>query len=223
MTLLALALATTVQVAAADTARFTRLEIVLDRATWSEVKASTHLPLAYGSGYLAGPAEVRLCDRLGCLVMVPADSAAGVVVGDVTIGVTPVAGSALAARLAEAPVDRIRLRIVEPPPGPDLSLSSDSLPTVYFLGSVRLFVPATSISRLDGWFRSAGADVVREGEGLVVQFGSQVIRLHPAYGDVGPELLTLTLRRDVPGNPTYRFGDRSRLRFGPGRIAQWSF
>ncbi len=205
-----------------DTARLTRIELVLDARTWADVKASTYLPRAYGAGYLAGPAEVRLCDRLGCLVLLPADSAAGVLPGDVGFGVKPVAGSALVDRLREAPAGRVRMTIAEPPEAPAIA-PGDSMPTVYFVSAGRFFVPPAAIASLDGWFRSAGADVVREGEGLVVQFPDQVIRLVPAYGESSLAQLTLYLRRDVPGNPTFRFGLLNRLRFGPGRTATWEF
>ena len=65
--------------------------------------------------------------------------------------------------------------------------------------------------------------MIREGEGMVVQFSSQSLRITPAYGQVGAESLSFLLRRELPGNPTFRFGARGRLRFGPGRIASWTF
>jgi hypothetical protein len=206
----------------ADTARLTRIELVVDGRTWADMKASEFLPDAYGAGYLAGPAEVRLCDRLGCLVLVPADSAAGRLPGDVTFGVRPIAGSTLAQRLGGASDGRVRMVIAEPPPPPEVA-EQDSLPIVYFVSRGRFLVPPASIATLDGWFRSAGADVVREGEGLVVQFADQAFRILPAYGEPGLAALTLHLRRDVPGNPTFRFGHLNRLRFGPGRTATWEF
>ena len=67
-----------------DEALLTRVQLVLGEQDWADVKASTFLPNAYGAGYLAGPAEVRLCDRLTCVVFVPADSVAGLRAGDVT-------------------------------------------------------------------------------------------------------------------------------------------
>jgi hypothetical protein len=206
----------------ADTARLTRIELVVDGRTWSDLKASTFLPEAYGAGYLAGPAEVRLCDRLGCLVLVPADSGAGRLPGDLTFGVQPIAGSTLAERLRDAAADRVRMVIADPP-APPQPMQQDSLPVVYFVNAGRFLVPPAAIARLDGWFRSAGADVVREGEGLVVQFPDQAFRIMPAYGEPGLAALTLYLRREVPGNPTFRFGHLNRLRFGPGRTATWEF
>jgi hypothetical protein len=206
-----------------DEALLTRVQLVLDAHDWADVKASTFLPTAYGAGYLAGPAEVRLCDRLTCVVLVPADSATGLRAGDVIFGLKPVTGSALAERLGSGATGRARVVIAEPPAGPDLAVASDSLPMVYFLNTARFAVPPESLSVLEAWFRSAGARVIREGEGMVVQFGSQSLRITPAYGQIGAEILSFSLRRELPGNPTFRFGQRGRLRFGPGRIASWTF
>jgi hypothetical protein len=201
----------------------TRIQLVLDARDWADVKASTFLPTAYGPGYLSGPAEVRLCDRLTCVVFVPQDSAAGVLAGDVTFGVRPVAGSALAERLLQATPSRARVEIAEPPAGPDLAVAADSLPMIYHLNAASFAVPPEALASLEAWFRSAGARVIREGQGLIVQFESQSLRIMPAYGTVGPESLSFVLRRDLSGNPTFRFGQSGRLRFGPGRIASWTF
>ena len=206
-----------------DEALLTRVQVVLDARDWADIKASTFLPTAYGAGYLSGPAEVRLCDRLTCVVFVPADSAAGLRAGDVTFGVKPVAGSALAERLSESPTSRARVIIAESPPGPDFAIANDSLPMMYYLTAARFAVPNESLAPLESWFRSAGARVIREGEGMVVQFGTQSLRITPAYGLVGAESLSFHLRRELPGNPTFRFGQRGRLRFGPGRVASWTF
>lgn len=205
----------------ADTARLTQLRLVVDSAVWADLGASTFLPEAWGQGFLAGPAEVRMCARLSCLVMVPADSAAGDRVGDLVIGVAPVPGSALADRLSDSAVGRARVAIV-PAPGPQTPVTGDP-PLVYYLEHATVAVDESSIGQLGNWLRSAGAIVVREGEGLVVQFDSQVLRLVPGWGGSGPEQLTFYLRREHPGNPTYKFGPRARLRFGPQRSATWTF
>ena len=196
------------------------MEIVLGARDWADVSASTFLPTAYGGGYLAGPAEVRLCDRLTCVVFVPVDSASGRLPGTVRFGLQPVAGSALAERLAAA--ERPLVDIAAPPEH-DLDQPSDSLPMVYFLTEARVRVPQDAIPGLEGHFRSAGADVVREGQGIVVVLSSQRLRITPAWGEAGVDQLSFTLRRELPGNPTFRFGPLARLRFGPGRTATWSF
>ena len=205
----------------ADTARLTQLRVVVDSAVWADLGVSTFLPEAWGQGFLAGPAEVRMCARLTCLVMVPADSAAGDRVGDLTIGVMPVQGSALATRLADSAAGRTRVAIV-PASEPPAAIAGEP-PLIYYLEHAAVAVDEASIAQVGDWLRSAGAAVVREGEGLVVQFESQVLRLVPGWGGPGPEQLTFYLRREHPGNPTYKFGPRSRLRFGPQRSATWSF
>ncbi len=207
---------------AIDDARLTRLEVVLDARTWADVSASTWLPQGYGAGYLAGPAEVRLCDRLTCVVFVPADSARGILPGSVTIGVQPVDGSSLAERLA-ADSSAAALMVIADAPTPDLAAPSDSLPLIYFLNEAEIAIAPERIVRLEILFRSAGARVVREGQGIVVEFSSQRLRIQPAWGEPGVSRLSYTLRRDLPGNPTFRFGAMSRLRFGPTRTATWSF
>lgn len=206
-----------------DNPLLTRVQIVIDAGDWADVKASTFLPTAYGSGYLSGPAEVRLCDRLTCVVLVPEDTADGLRAGDVTFGVRPVIGSSLAERLQAGTTSRARVVIADPPPAPDFAIAKDSMPVVYFLETARFAVPPESLADLETWFRSAGAWVIREGAGMVVQFESQSLRITPAYGQVGAESLAFQLRREFAGNPTFRFGQRGRLRFGPGRTASWTF
>lgn len=206
-----------------DTAALTQLRLAVEPAVFDDIRASNYLPDAYGAGFLAGPAEVRLCGRLTCVVFVPADSGAGVVAGDITIGVRPVAGSALAERLARGGNSRARVTIADPPPPPDWTIEPEALPALYYLESAQVAVPLEAIAELDAALRSAGADVFQEGQGIVATFPNQVLRIVPAFGGPGPERLTFRLRREVAGDPTFRFGPMSRLRFGPGRIATWTF
>lgn len=209
--------------APADSAALTQLRVVVDSAVFHDLGTSAFLPRAYGAGFLAGPAEVRLCDRLACLVFVPEDTTAGLRAGDVTIGVRPVSGSALAERLTQGSSARARVVIAEPPPPPDFSIDSDDLPPIYHIEAAIIAVPLEDMSQLDTWLRSAGADVYGEGQGLVAEFPYTRLRLVPAFREAGPQQITFRLRREVAGDPTYRFGALSRLRFGPGRQATWSF
>ncbi len=209
--------------APADSVALTQLRVVVDSAVFRDLGASGFLPRGYGAGYLAGPAEVRLCDRLTCLVFVPEDSAADLRVGDVTIGVRPVPGSALAEHLAGVESPRARVVIADPPPPPDYTIETDDLPAIYYIESAIIAVPLESMSQFDTWLRSAGAEVYSEGQGLVADFPYARVRLVPAFSGPGPEQITFMLRREVAGDPTYRFGTMSRLRFGPGRHATWTF
>lgn len=220
----ALLLATLLGVMApADSSALTQLRLVVDARLFHDLGTSDLLPKAYGSGFLAGPGEVRLCDRLSCVVFVPEDSAAGLLAGDVTIGVQPRTGSALAQHLAGVDAPRARVAIVEPPPPPDFSIDNDEMPPIYHIESATIAVPLESIGQLDRWLRSAGADVYGEGQGIVARFPYIRLRLVPAYRERGAQEITFRLRREVAGDPTWRFGALSRLRFGPGRQATWSF
>lgn len=205
-----------------DPVELTRLTIVVDAPTWDAIRASDFLPDGFGGGYLAGPAEVRLCGRLTCVVMVPEDSAEGRRVGDIGFGVQPVAGSALGDRLARLG-DTAGVAIVPAPARLELPRDPAAAPIMYYLESATIAVTDATLRRVDPLFRSAGATVVQEGEGLVIQFPNQTLRLVPDYAGAGVERLTWRLRREAPGNPTYRFGGLSRLRFGPGRTATWDF
>ncbi len=101
-----------------DEARLSRIEVVMDARTWEDVSASTWLPQGYGSGYLAGPGEVRLCDRLTCIVMLKPDSNAGRLPGTVRFGVKPVAGTSRAQPHAP-PTHHNGRREITAPPVPD--------------------------------------------------------------------------------------------------------
>ncbi len=205
-----------------DPVALTRITVVVDAPTWQDIKASAFLPLGFGAGYGAGPTEVRLCDRLSCLVMIPSDSGAGRTVGTVVLGVQPVSGSALAERLA-ALGDQAPVAIEAPPPPLDYTVPSTELPIMYYMETATIAVSDSTLDMIEPLLRSAGAAVVPEGEGLVVSFPNQTIRLVPDYRGAGIESLSWQLRREADGNPTYRFGGLSRLRFGPGRTALWSF
>ena len=205
-----------------DPVELTRLTIVVDAPTWEAIHASAFLPEGFGGGYLAGPAEVRLCGRLTCVVMMPEDADAGHREGDVLFGLTPVSGSALADRIA-ALGDTAGVTIEPAPERLELPRDPSAAPIMYYLESATIAVTDATLRRVDPLFRSAGATVVQEGEGLVIQFPNQTLRLVPDYAGAGVEQLTWRLRREAPGNPTYRFGGLSRLRFGPGRTATWDF
>lgn len=200
----------------------TRITLVVDAPTWQDIRASEFLPVGFGTGYLAGNAQVRLCGRLTCLVLTLEDTAQGRRVGDVILGVTPVDGSALAERLAADSLPPV-VDIVAAPPPPDLDGAVSEPPLMYYLEAATIAISDNMLRRLEPLLRSAGADVVPEGEGLVVLFPNQILRLVPDYRGPGVERMAWRLRREANGNPTYRFGGVSRLRFGPGRIATWTF
>jgi len=85
-------------------------------------------------------------------------------------------------------------------------------------------IPADEIVALRRVLRSGGVSMVDEGEGLIVVLeGGVRFRFVPAWERPGLRRLELFLTHAMAANPTYRFGPRSRLQFGPGRTATWDF
>lgn len=85
-------------------------------------------------------------------------------------------------------------------------------------------IPADEIVALRRVLRSGGVAMVDEGEGLIVVLeGGVRFRFLPAWERPGLRRLELFLTQPMAANPTYRFGPRSRLQFGPGRTATWDF
>lgn len=88
-----------------------------------------------------------------------------------------------------------------------------------------LAIPVGEIRQLRAALISGGTvAVVDEGEGLVVVLEDGLrLRVVPAWERPGIRRLEFYLTRAIPANPSYRFGPRSRFRFGPGRVAVWDF
>jgi hypothetical protein len=85
-------------------------------------------------------------------------------------------------------------------------------------------IPADEIVAMRRVLRSGGVAMVDEGEGLIVVLeGGVRFRFVPAWERPGLRRLEFYLTQPVAANPTYRFGPRSRLQFGPGRTATWDF
>lgn len=91
------------------------------------------------------------------------------------------------------------------------------------ISGATLAIPVEDIAKLVRTIRRLGVDVITEGEGAIVRLPSFVLRVIPAWERPGLRRLEFVLLRDVPANPTYRFGAHSRLRFGPGHVAVWDF
>jgi hypothetical protein len=71
--------------------------------------------------------------------------------------------------------------------------------------------------------RLGGATVAAEGEGAVIDLFGFRLHLLPAFGRPGVRRISFGLVRGVVANPTFRFGLRSKLKFGPGAAAVWDF
>jgi hypothetical protein len=193
--------------AAQAPAAITRLEVMLDSATTADVAGSPLLtPL-----FIPATEALTFCGRTTCLVLRAPGPVGTVTVGTLRVSVAP--PEIAAADVALAPR----------PPEPSWDVPADSLPLVLDLLSASLAVSTARIAALDTTFRALGASVTREGEGIVVDLEGVRLRIRPAYRGAGVERLEFVLRRPAVGNPSYHFGARSVLRFGPGRRAHWTF
>ena len=88
---------------------------------------------------------------------------------------------------------------------------------------VTVAIPVEDIAAMTRAMQRLGAEVITEGEGAIIRLSSFTLRLLPAWERPGLRRLEFGLTRDAIANPSFRFGPRSRLRFGPGRIAGWDF
>jgi hypothetical protein len=86
-----------------------------------------------------------------------------------------------------------------------------------------LAIPVEDIAAVIRAVQRLGGEVISEGEGAIVRLPSFTLRLLPAWERPGLRRLEFNLVREATANPVFRFGQRSRLRFGPGRIAVWDF
>jgi len=99
----------------------------------------------------------------------------------------------------------------------------DSLQLLGDVTRATLAVPATELAAMRRTLVAWGLKVYAEGAGAVVELPAMTLRLVPAYAGTGVENLTFMLNHEAAANPTYRFGLRTRLEFGPGPTAVWEF
>jgi hypothetical protein len=99
----------------------------------------------------------------------------------------------------------------------------DSTKLLGDLTSATLAIPVEDIAAVVRAVERMNGDVITEGEGAIIRLPSFTLRLLPAWERPGLRRLEFNLVRDATANPVFRFGPRSRLRFGPGRIAVWDF
>lgn len=89
--------------------------------------------------------------------------------------------------------------------------------------SATLAIPVGDIARIAHVLKGDGVSVVAEGEGAIITLDGFTLHLIPPYRGAGVKQLQFALTHAAPANPTYRFGPKSQLRFGPGLIAVWDF
>ena len=91
------------------------------------------------------------------------------------------------------------------------------------LTGATLAIPVDDIARISRVLERDGVAVVHDGEGAIIKLDGFTLHLIPPYRGAGVKQLQFALTHAAPANPTYRFGPKSQLRFGPGLIAVWDF
>ncbi len=104
-----------------------------------------------------------------------------------------------------------------------LAAHYDSLQLLGDVTRATLAIPVDALERMRRVMTAWGLEVYPEGAGAVVKLPAMTLHLIPAYAGAGVRDLTFNLNHEAPANPTYRFGIRSRLEFGPGPTALWIF
>ena len=92
-----------------------------------------------------------------------------------------------------------------------------------FLTGATLAIPVADIAKVSRVLARDGVTVIAEGEGAIVKLDGFTLHLIPSFVGAGVKQLQFALTRTAVGNPIYRFGPWSQLRFGPGPIAVWDF
>lgn len=201
----------------------TQLRVVVDSVTWHEVSGSAFIAESFQSIARPTPSEIAMCGRFACLVLVAAGEAIGTTPGSVTFGAMPAAGGTLVPPATDSLPLGVSVARVESPPAPDWMIDPDSLGVIYDLTEATVALDPAAIIQVARSLHRAGIQVEVDGTMATVMFGAATLHLVPA-GDVGGLVrASFLLRRPAAGNPTYRFGGRSKLRFGPGRAATWTF
>lgn len=201
----------------------TQLRIVVDSMTWHDVAASEFLAESFQSVSRPTPAEIALCGRFACLVLVAEGAQPGTTPGSVTLGAMPAAGGTLVPPTEDSLPVGVRVAQITSPPAPDWTVDPDSLGMIYDLTEATLALEPTAVIQIARSLHRAGITVEVDGMTATVLFGAATVYLVPAGDVAGLVRATFLLRRPAAGNPTYRFGGRSLLRFGPGRAATWTF
>jgi hypothetical protein len=201
----------------------TQLRIVVDSTTWHDVAASDFLAESFQRVTRPTDGEISLCGRFACLVLVAPGDSSGTVPGSITLGAMPASGGTLVPPATDSLPPGVRVARIESPPPPDWTVDPDSLGVIYDLTEATVALDPSAVIQVARSLHRAGITVEVDGMTATVLFGAATVHLVPA-GDVGGLVrATFLLRRPAAGNPTYRFGGRSLLRFGPGRAATWTF
>ena len=91
------------------------------------------------------------------------------------------------------------------------------------LTGATLAIPVDDIAKIVAVLKRDNVNIVADGDGAIVKLDGFTLHLIPPYRGAGVKQLQFALTRAAVANPTYRFGPKSQLRFGPGLIAVWDF
>jgi hypothetical protein len=92
-----------------------------------------------------------------------------------------------------------------------------------YLTGATLAVPVDDIAKIAAAMRRNNVAVTTEGDGAIIKLDGFTLHLIPPWTGAGVKQLQFALTHSLMANPTYRFGPRSQLRFGPGATAVWDF
>ena len=92
-----------------------------------------------------------------------------------------------------------------------------------YLTGATFAMPVDHIKQIMSQLRTQDVTVAADGEGAIIRLDGFTLHLIPPYRGAGVKQLQFALTHAAPANPTYRFGPKSQLRFGPGLIAVWDF
>lgn len=206
-----------------DRGTLSQLRVVVDSTTWHDVSGSEFLAESFQSIGRPTATEIALCGRFACLVLVAAGEANGTTPGSVTLGALPAAGGTLVPPATDSLPPGVVVAQLASPPAPDWMIDPDSLGVIYDLTEATVALDPDAIIQIARSLHRAGIAVEVDGTMATVMFGAATLHLVPAGDVAGLVRASFLLRRPAAGNPTYRFGGRSMLRFGPGRAATWTF
>lgn len=92
-----------------------------------------------------------------------------------------------------------------------------------YLSGATLAIPVADIATISAAMRRNNVPVTAEADGATIRLSGFTLHLVPPWTGAGVKQLQFALTRPLLANPTYRFGPKSELRFGPGAIAVWDF
>jgi hypothetical protein len=104
-----------------------------------------------------------------------------------------------------------------------LAARFDSTRFLARVSGATIAIPVEDIQKIVAALRADSVAMTLEGDGAKIALSGFDLHLVPPYGGAGIKQLKFALTHPAFGDPIYKFGLRSRLRFGPDAIATWDF